>query len=110
MESDRLWAGFFSVKPSDTGFGKSLSLTKSVMQGAACLRGLEKQLNIIILLVQSSNERDYVMNTVFTICGDNLCYQFPNRAVVNILNFKELKNMKSEYKKSVRTLPSVSPV
>ena len=54
---------------------------------------------MIVLLVQTERERDYVMNTVFAVCGDNLCYQYPNRAVVNIINIEGLNKQIAKERK-----------
>lgn len=79
MKEDTLWAGLYQIGNNDEN-----ERQKSV------LRDEVDDLNIIILLCKKKKDVAHVQNAGFIICGNYLCYQYPDSPIVNILPLKEV--------------------
>ena len=76
LDSDKLWLGLYVAKPETDH-----SVTKHEF-----LSNRDKELKILVLLCKSEDDRRAVITSGFVVCGDNLCWKYPDRKVINILN------------------------
>ena len=89
VNTDRLWVGMYVVKPEEDKFS---TIHKDAKNNFLQFR--DKELKILILLCKSEKDRRAVGSAGFVVIGENLCWRYPDRQVVNILNMAPLNRVR----------------
>ena len=79
----------YVVKPEED---KLSTLNKNATNDYLQFR--DKELKILILLCKSEKDRRAVVNSGFVVIDNNLCWRYPDRQVVNILDMSPLNKVR----------------
>ena len=84
---DEIWIGLYVVKPQE-------NQQEDPNEAKNFLRKRDKELKILLLLCKTEKDQHAINNSGFVLCGDYLCWQYPEQASVHVLNMSRLNSIR----------------